>query len=416
MTSPATTSLPPLAARLSSVGRSVVRDLLALTEDPGIISFAGGLPAPELFDVAGLRTSYDAVLSSGPAALQYSTTEGHRALREHVADRYSAIGLPTHADEIIMTTGSQQGLTLLAAALITPGDVVLVERPSYLAALQVFALAGARIVEVPAATDGLDLDALDDLAREHAPVALYTVPTFQNPTGRTLGHQDRARLAQIAATRGFRVIEDDPYRELRYSGTPVPPVAAYDEASAVVATGSFSKILAPGLRLGWVRTTPDTRGAVVVAKQASDLHTSTLDQAAAAHYLASGALEVALPRTRDAYRLRRDAMLAALPSTLPAGSSWTTPEGGMFVWATLPEGFDTTALLPRAIEAAVAYVPGAPFHATSPDTATMRLSFTTHSPETTSAGLARLAPVLAAHSAEATASPAEASAAPRAAI
>lgn len=392
MPSPAT--LPPLASRLAAVGRSVVRDLLALTEKPGIISFAGGLPAPELFDLAGLRAAYDAVLSHDTSALQYSTTEGNTALRSYVADRYTALGLPTSAEDIVMTTGSQQGLTLLAAALVSPGDVVLVERPSYLAALQVFALAGARIVEVPAAADGLDLDAVDALAREHSPVLFYAVPTFQNPTGRTLDVAARERLAQIAATRGFRIIEDDPYSDLRYSGHPVPPVACFDEGRAVVSTGSFSKVLAPGLRLGWVRTTPDTRGAVVVAKQASDLHTSTLDQAAAAGYLASGAHEGSLLRMRDAYRLRRDAMLAALPAALPPGSTWTTPDGGMFVWATLPDAADTTALLPRAIEASVAYVPGAPFHAASPDLATMRLSFTTYSPEDTITGLRRLGRVL----------------------
>lgn len=392
--SSAPVQLPPLATRLASVGRSVVRDLLALTTRPGIISFAGGLPAPELFDVEGLRAAYDAVLSSGGSALQYSPTEGDRDLRALVADRYTSLGLPTEPDDIIVTTGSQQALSLLAAALVSPGDVVLVERPSYLAALQVFALAGARIVEIPGTADHLDLDAVDALAREHSPVLLYTVPTFQNPTGRTLDLEARARLVQVAAARGFRVVEDDPYRELRYSGESVAPLACFDEVGAVVATGSFSKVLAPGLRLGWVRTTPDVHGAVVVAKQASDLHTSTLDQAAAARYLASGGLATNLVRTRDAYRLRRDALLAALPAALPPGSSWTTPDGGMFVWATLPDGHDTSALLPAAVDAGVAYVPGAPFYASTPNAATMRLSFTTYSPDTTREGIGRLRGVL----------------------
>lgn len=388
--------LPPLAARVGAVRSSVIRDLLALTERPGVISFAGGLPAAELFDLEGARASFAAVLGeAGPRSLQYSPTEGNRALRDAVAARYTARGLPTDGADVLITTGSQQGLSLLATALVDPGDVVLVESPSYLAALQCFALAGARLVAVPSDEEGIDPEALATLAARWAPKLLYTVPTFQNPTGRTLPLANRRAVVEVAERHGFRVLEDDPYAELRYSGEPVLPLAALTGPGRVVSTGSFSKILAPGLRLGWVRTDPSVRAGIVVAKQAADLHTSTVDQAAAAHYLAAGRLDAAVGRTRAEYRRRRDALLAGLPAALPPGSRWTTPDGGMFVWATLPEGWDTTALLPRALERDVAFVPGAPFFPGDPQPRTMRLSFTTYGPDAIAEGTRRLAAVFA---------------------
>ena len=391
--------LPPLAARVRAVRSSVIRDLLALTERPGVISFAGGLPAPELFDLDGARASFDAVLAArGRAALQYSPTEGNRELRAGIAARYTERGLPTEASDIVVTTGSQQGLSLLSTVLVDPGDVVLVESPSYLAALQCFALAGARLVAVPSDEDGIDTEALAALAERLQPKVLYTVPTFQNPTGRTLSRSNRQAVVDVAARYGFRVLEDDPYAELRYSGTPVTPMAALAEPGRVVSTGSFSKILAPGLRLGWVRTDPTVRPGVVVAKQAADLHTSTLDQAAAAHYLASGRLDASIARSREEYRRRRDALLAGLPAALPAGSRWNAPDGGMFVWATLPAGWDTTALLTTALQHDVAFVPGAPFFPAEPQPQTMRLSFTTYDVERIGEGTRRLGAAVAAAS------------------
>ncbi|MGW9632052.1 aminotransferase-like domain-containing protein [Agromyces sp. NPDC055520] len=368
--------------------RSPVRDLLALTEHPDVISFAGGLPAPDLFDLVGLRRSFETALAD-PARLQYSTSEGNPALREFIADRYSAQGLPTTRDEILITTGSQQALSLLALSLLDPGDTVLVERPSYLAALQAFTMAGARIVSVPMRAGGIDLDALGRAAEQHHPKLLYTVPTFQNPTGTSLDRATREGVTGLAATHGFRVVEDEPYRELRYSGEPLPYLAAHSP-DHVITVGSFSKVLAPGLRLGWLRTRPDIHSTVVVAKQAADLHTSTVDQAAAALYVTGGGLETSLSRIRAAYGERRDAMLAALPQTLPAGSTWSTPHGGMFVWATMPPGHDTAHRLADAIEERVAFVPGAPFYSDRPDAATMRLSFTTYDPATIREGLGRL--------------------------
>ena len=249
---------------------------------------------------------------------------------------------------------------------------------------------------VPADEGGIDVDALDGLAARFTPKLLYTVPTFQNPTGRTLDAANRAAVVATAARHGFRVLEDDPYAELRYSGTPLPPMAVGAGPGRVVSTGSFSKILSPGLRLGWVRTDPSVRAALVVAKQAADLHTSTLDQAAAAHYLASGRLDAAVTRSRTAYRERRDALLAALPGALPAGSRWNVPDGGMFVWAQLPPGWDATAVLPTALAHDVAFVPGAPFYAQDPDPTTLRLSFTTYGPAEIAEGGRRLAAAFAA--------------------
>lgn len=396
-TTAATGRVPPLSARIGAVRSSVVRDLLALTERPGVISFAGGLPAPELFDVDGARASFDAVLTGrGRAALQYSTTEGNRQLRAGIAERYAARGLATGADDILITTGSQQGLSLLSTVLVDPGDVVLVESPSYLAALQCFALAGARLVAVPSGEQGIDTGVLADLAEQLRPKLLYTVPTFQNPTGRTLSTENRRAVAAVAEQHGFRLLEDDPYAELRYSGETLPTIASLAAPGQVVSTGSFSKILAPGLRLGWVRCDPALRAGLVVAKQAADLHTSTLDQAAAAHYLASGRLDAAVARSCAAYRERRDAMLAGLASALPAGSTWDTPDGGMFVWASLPAAWDATPLLAVALQHEVAFVPGAPFFPTDPQVHTMRLSFTTYEPDRILEGTGRLAAALAA--------------------
>ncbi|MFI5619585.1 PLP-dependent aminotransferase family protein [Streptomyces sp. NPDC051567] len=390
---PAPVSSPPaFAARAVSVGGSPVREILALTERPGLISFAGGLPAPELFDAEGLRAAYDAAFAvSARRALQYSTTEGAPELRGAVAARATARGLATAPDDVLVTSGSQQALALITATLVEPGDVVLVENPTYLAALQCFGLAGARVVPVPCDEEGILPDALAEIVARERPKLLYTVPTFQNPTGRTLPAARRAAVAQVAARLGLWLVEDDPYGDLRYEGAEVPWLAAHPGAEDRTALlGSFSKIMAPGLRLGWLRAPAALRRAAVVAKQAADLHTSTVDQLAAARYLEAVDLDAHVATVRTAYRARRDALLAGLGDALPAGSVWNRPEGGMFVWARLPEGHDATALLPKAVAQRVAFVPGAPFFTGPPDPRTLRLSFTTHTPAEIAEGLHRL--------------------------
>ncbi|GGV06938.1 aminotransferase [Streptomyces litmocidini] len=358
-----------------------------------MISFAGGLPAPELFDIDGIRAAYDRVLTENPRhVLQYSTTEGDPDLRAAVADRLTARGLPTDADDLLVTTGSQQALTLLTTALVEPGGVVLVENPCYLAALQTFGFAGARVVPVPTDDQGIIPEALEEIAAREKATLLYVVPTFQNPTGRTLPAERRHAVAEAAARHGFWIIEDDPYGELRYDGERVPPIAADPVAAdRTVLLGSFSKVMAPGLRLGHLRAPAGLRRACVIAKQAADLHTSTIDQAAAARYLRDSDLDAHVAVMRAAYQERRDAMLDGLPGALPEGSRWNRPEGGMFIWATLPAGFDATALLKTAVGHEVAYVPGAPFFCGEPDPGAMRLSFTTHSADEIGEGLRRLA-------------------------
>ncbi|MGA5066402.1 PLP-dependent aminotransferase family protein [Streptomyces exfoliatus] len=384
---------PATASRLAGVASSPVREILALTARPEVISFAGGLPAPELFDVAGIRAAYDKVLAENPHhALQYSTTEGDPELRAAIATRLTARDLPTEPDDLLVTTGSQQALTLLTTALVEPGDVVLVEDPCYLAALQSFGFVGARVVPVPTDDQGLIPEALEEIAAREKPTLLYLVPTFQNPTGRTLPAGRRSAVAGAAARLGFWIVEDDPYGELRYDGERVPCIAADPVAAdRTVLLGSFSKVMAPGLRLGFLRAPAGLRRACVIAKQAADLHTSTIDQAAAARYLRDSDLDAHVAVIRAAYRERRDAMLEGLPAALPEGSRWNRPEGGMFVWVTLPAGHDATALLKTAVGHEVAYVPGAPFFSGRPDPAAMRLSFTTHSADEIREGLHWLA-------------------------
>ncbi|ADI09463.1 aminotransferase [Streptomyces bingchenggensis BCW-1] len=388
--------LPALATRAASVAGSPVRDILALTARPEVISFAGGLPAAELFDAEAIRAAFDRVLAETPReALQYSTTEGDPALRAATAARLTTRGLPTDPDALLITSGSQQALTLLATALLEPGDTVVVEDPTYLAALQCFSFAGARIVSVPSDEDGLDPAALDALVERERPKLLYTIPTFQNPTGRTLPAERRRAVAEVAERRGLWIVEDDPYGELRFAGEPVPWIASRPEAAdRTVLLGSYSKIMAPGLRLGWLRAPATLRRACAIAKQAADLHTPTITQMAAARYLTDADLDAHLAHVRDAYRDRRDALLAGLPEALPDGSHWNRPDGGMFVWASLPEGYDATERLRVAVEHDVAYVPGAPFFAGAPDPAAMRLSFVTHTPDEIAEGLRRLTKAL----------------------
>lgn len=383
----------PLARRMDGVTSSPVRDLLALTARPGVISFAGGMPAPELFDVDGIRAAFGRALggTSAPRTLQYSPTEGNPQLRDLLAARLAGRGLPTTVDDLLVTTGSQQGLQLLSTALLDPGAVVLVEEPVYLSALQCFQLAEARIVPVPGDDEGIDPAALDEIAARERPSLLYLVPTFSNPSGRTISAGRRLELAEVIARHGFWLVEDDPYHELRYRGEREEPLSARPElADRSIYLGSFSKVIAPGMRLGWLRAPRELLRRVAILKQASDLHTSTIDQAAAAEYLASADLDAHVRRLCATYSVRRDAMLAELPAITPPGTTWTDPDGGMFVWVSLPAGADTDRLLPEALRHDVAFVPGSAFQVGEPDRSALRLSFATHAPETIAEGLRRL--------------------------
>lgn len=379
------------ARRLQGVKSSPVRDLLALTLRPEVISFAGGLPAPELFDVDGWSDAF-AKAAGDRRNLQYGPTEGDPLLRTVIADRMTRRGVPTTEADLLVTTGSQQALTLVTTALVEPGDVVAVEEPTYLAALQCFQLAGARIVPVASDDHGMIPSALAEVLERDNPTLVYVVPTFANPSGRTQPMERRKEIAALATEHNTWLVEDDPYGELRYEGTPIPPVAAYGDR--VLYLGSLSKIGAPGLRLGWLRAPEELMPATVIAKQAADLHTSTIDQAAAAIYLTNADLDAHVAGLRAAYKERRDTMLRAVPTTVPEGTTWTTPEGGMFVWLRLPGNTNTTDVLRTALTHNVAFVPGAPFFATTPDHATFRLSFTTNPPEDIKEGMHRLAAAL----------------------
>lgn len=383
--------VPLPAARLRGVRSSPVRDILALTARPGVISFAGGMPAPELFDGPGLREAFAAALADAPRTLQYSTTEGDPSLRAEIAARLTIRGLRTGAEDVLITSGSQQALTLVAAVLVEPGDRVLMEEPTYLAAIQAFRMAGAEVVPVPCDEDGLDPDAAAALAERHGARLLYTVPTFHNPTGRTLVLERRRALLEAAARANLMIVEDDPYGELRYRGEPVPAIASLPGAEGrVLAVSTLSKVAAPGLRIGWLRTSPSLRGPLVVAKQAADLHSSTIDQAAVARWLAAVDLDAHVATLRVVYRERLDALFDGLATALPLGSVHNRPAGGLFVWARLPDGWDAERLLRSALEHDVAYVPGAPFFAGTPDPATLRLSFSAHPPAEIARGLERL--------------------------
>lgn len=384
---------PPAAPAGRGAVSSVIRESLAYSARKNMVSFAGGLPAPELFDADGIRASYDRVLSRAAGrVLQYATTDGDPDLRTALAEQLTGRGLPTGPGSLLVTSGAQQALWLLATTLLEPGDVVIVENPTYLAALQCFQHAGAKVVAAPTDRHGIVVEALDDLVVRHRPKLLYLVPNFQNPTGHTLPADRRRDVARLAAARGFWIVEDDPYGQLGFH-RPAPDWIRADPVAAdrVLLVGSLSKVIAPGLRLGWLLAPEPVRDLCVRVKQALDLHTSAVDQAAVADYLAHNDLDAHLKRVRGEYLRRCTALLAGLPDALPAGSTWNVPEGGMFVWARLPAGHDAVALLPHIVEHDVVYVPGAPFFATDADPRTMRLSFTTHEPDVIAEGLARMA-------------------------
>jgi 2-aminoadipate transaminase len=381
---------------------SVVREILKVTARPEVISLAGGLPAPELFPVEGLaRVAARVFARDGAPALQYSTTEGHPPLREWIARDLTRRGAESAPEDVVVTAGSQQALELAGRLFLEPGAVAVVEEPGYLAAIQAFRLAGAELVGVPVDAGGLDLEALDAVCRRRQVRVVYTVSEFQNPTGVTLAAERRARLVELAERHGFVVIDDNPYGPLRYEGAVPKPVAsgrraaqaALEGPGRVVTLGSFSKVLAPGLRLGYVMAARPVIERLVYVKQAADLHTSSLGQRIAAEFLATEDLEGHLARLRAEYARRRDSLLAGLPDALPVGSTWTRPEGGMFVWATLPAGWDAMALFRAAVEANVAFVPGSAFytdpaHGEAPRT--LRLNFSNSAPARLDEALGRL--------------------------
>jgi len=385
-----------LSRRMNRIKASAIREILKVTERPDILSFAGGLPAPEAFPIAELARAHAETFDrEGAAALQYSTTEGFAPLRAWIAERMRKRGLAATPEQVLITTGSQQGIDLVAKVLLDPGDVVVVESPSYLAALQVFESYEAGFATVGSDEHGMRVDQLERVLRRSKPKLVYLVPTFQNPKGTTLALERREQLARLAAEHGVPVLEDDPYGELRFSGAELPPVAALERRAPIIYLSTFSKTLAPGLRIGWAVGAAETVRALTVAKQAADLHTSSIAQRAVARMLESFDYPAHVSRIRALYGERRDAMLDALAREFPVGATWTRPEGGLFLWVCLPGGVDAAQLLPQALREHVAFVPGAPFFARAPDRSCLRLNFSNQPPELIAEGIRRLAAALA---------------------
>ena len=377
------------ARRMGTVPRSFIREILKVTQDPSVISFAGGLPNPRLFPTDALAEAARAVIAeNGATALQYSTTEGHPPLRQWIAERYrERDGMDVDPDQIIVTTGSQQALDLMAKVFVDRGDAIVMESPGYLGAIQAFSMFEPSYRPVPLMEDGPDLDALAkalDGAR-----LFYAVTTFQNPSGLTYSEEKRRAVADLLRDTDVIFAEDNPYGELRFSGEHLPPVFSHRPENSLL-LGTFSKIAAPGFRIGWVVAGDDIRPSLVKAKQAADLHTSTVNQAVLHRWLMDNDLDEHVARIRESYGSQCRAMLAAVDAYFPEEVRITRPEGGMFLWATLPEGLSSRELFDLAIAEKVAFVPGDPFYVDGGGASTLRLNYSNADEATVDEGIKRL--------------------------
>ncbi|MEO5661050.1 MAG: PLP-dependent aminotransferase family protein [Polaromonas sp.] len=390
------------ADRLNNVETSAIRELFKLLGKPGIISFAGGFPDPAMFDVDGIREAVNAALTVEPgAALQYGATEGYQPLREQLAAFMASKGCQAVAAEnLIVTTGSQQALDLLGKTLISPGDKVIVEGPTFLATIQCFRLYGAELISAPIDANGVQTDRLEQLIAEHKPKFVYLIPTFGNPSGVMLSLERRKRVLALAVKYQTLIVEDDPYGDLYFNDAPPPSLLALSHEvpgsrELLAHCGSLSKVLSPGLRIGWMIAPPALLANATMCKQFSDAHTSTFAQATAAHYLKAGRMPATLAHVRKVYAERALAMGNALRKELGDAIEFVQPQGGLFVWARLTGADgkvkDGAELARRAIEKGVAFVPGAPFYASNPDGATLRLSFATADVAKIEEGIGRLA-------------------------
>jgi len=379
--------------RAQQLQSSFIREILKITQRPEIISFAGGLPSPATFPVERMKAAYDKVLSdNGKVALQYGPTDGYAPLREWIAGSLSTEGSTILPEQILMTSGSQQALDLLGKVLIDEGSRVLVETPSYLGALQAFSVYRPEFKSVATDEHGLVPSSLEGIAQGAR--MLYALPNFQNPTGRSLSVERRQELVETCARLGVPLIEDDPYGSLSYKGAPSPKMVAMNP-DGVIYMGSFSKVLTPGIRLGYVCAPLPLVRRLELAKQAADLHTAQLTQMVVHEVVKDGFLDQHIPTIRQLYGDQCQVMLDAMQEHFPAGVSWTRPEGGMFIWVTLPQQIDAMKLLEQSLAARVAFVPGAPFYANDPATNTLRLSFVTVPPERIREGIAVLGKLIA---------------------
>jgi DNA-binding transcriptional MocR family regulator len=389
------------ATRLNNVETSAIRELFKLLGKPGIISFAGGFPDPAMFDVEGIREAVNAALTQeAGATLQYGATEGHNPLREQLAAFMASKGCTDVAPEnLIVTTGSQQALDLLGKTMISPGDKVIVEGPTFLATIQCFRLYGAELISAPIDANGVQVDKLEALIAEHRPKFVYLIPTFGNPSGAMLSLERRKRVLELAVQYQTLIVEDDPYGDLYFNAAPPPSLLALSAGvpgsrELLAHCGSLSKVLSPGLRVGWMIAPDELLGKATMCKQFSDAHTSTFAQATAAHYLKAGRMPATLAHVRRVYAERALAMGNALRLELGGAIEFVQPQGGLFVWARLTGAGGKVAiggeLAKRAIEKGVAFVPGAPFYANNPDLSTLRLSFATADVAKIEEGVGRL--------------------------
>ena len=382
--------------RIADVPKSFIREILKVAVDKSVISFAGGLPSRDLFPVSEIRAATDKVFENhGKDVLQYSTSEGYEPLREWIAQRYAvAKGITVAPDDILITSGSQQGLDLLGKTLLNEGDGVAIERPGYLGAIQAFSVYRSRFHQIPLLPDGPDTEILSDVLRQNQAKLLYTVPNFQNPSGTTYSPAKRLEVASIMGRVDTILVEDDPYGELRFRGVPADSFGLLMPENTVM-LGTFSKIVVPSFRVGWIVAREDIREKLLVAKQASDLHTSYLGQRVIHQYLEDNDIDAHVEKIRSAYGKQREAMIEAIREYFPEGVEFTEPEGGMFLWVKLPPGMSAMALFDKAIEQKVAFVPGEPFYPDDPEPNTLRLNFSSVDEDTIREGIKRLGKTIA---------------------
>ncbi|MBV4425167.1 PLP-dependent aminotransferase family protein [Clostridium tyrobutyricum] len=379
------------AERMNKVQKSFIREILKVTENPNIISFAGGLPNPLSFPIKEVEEASIKVLNeNGSDVLQYSTTEGYRPLREYIAQRYlKRFGLKVDADEILITNGSQQGLDLLGKIFLNKDDNVLIERPGYLGAIQAFSIFEPVFNSVPVNNDGVDIDLLEKSLAMNSPKLFYTVPNFQNPSGTTYSEKNRKAAADILKKYDTILIEDDPYGELRFIGEDLQPIKTYLGDKSVM-LGSFSKIVAPAMRLGWICAKSEIMEKLITAKQAADLHTNYYSQRVVHQFLMDNDIEDHIKKIRKLYKGQRDCMVSMIERYFPEGIKSTKPEGGMFLWVTLPEGISSLELFDLAAKENVAFVPGDPFYVNVKGSNTLRLNYTNSDEKSIEEGIKRL--------------------------
>lgn len=379
----------PFARRMNKIPRSFVREILKVTEYPEIISFAGGLPNPQSFPIDAIKDATSKVLTEkGENALQYSTTEGYGPLREFISHRYSQQGLKVDPANILITNGSQQCLDLVGKVFLDQNDGVVMERPTYLAAIQAFSLYEPRYYSVPLIKDGVDTEALENLLSPGKIKLFYSVTSFQNPTGITYSADKRKEVAEILAEHDTILVEDNPYGEIRFLGEDIPPIKSYLDDSILF--GTFSKIVSPGMRMGWIVAPPEVTAKLITAKQASDLHSNYFTQRVVYQYLMDNDVDSHIQKIRNLYKAQRDQMVQSIKEYLPGEVEHTKPQGGMFLWVTLPEGMSSLELFEYAINEKVAFVPGDAFYTENPEKNTMRLNFSNSSKEEIIEGMQRL--------------------------